>query len=656
MSRIMRERRSGRLVVVVALLWGIFSVSSSVEAQRNDVGVRIDEINVTWSILLRPSVGQSWVPLQVVLVNTSNRPRDLEIRLKTAKSELQSEYSSWSVQLDAGATRSRILPAYVGGAEIIRVYLQIFESGRPLHRDLIEATAQSGRRALGTTVVRKLSGVDPDVLVGNRPQMPQQTVNAMLVCKDVNVANRMAGDYRNAVAASAGFGTRRDPRSVETSVVNLPESLPEAIEAYEAVDRVFLCGIEPEDLSLLQARTLKRFVQSGRVVWLIPDSKGRGYGWVIPPDQIKVELRQSARGEIRVWAAANEVGVSDPAEPDEVLIYADGLGEWRRIASVGRFPYPFVADLVWDWYCELMSPADDRGGDRAGFVSWHETVDDIIRKRPNPLFVFTLIVIYLIVVGPLLFWVTRRRGRPLSVLWWQPLIVVLFLGLILGVGYLQFGTSARSYETVVLFQPGGSDWAYGQTLHTLYNPRQRSLDLDARGGELLFPLNLSSVSTRPAWHLGDSGWTLLNYSIGEWSYAHFLSSRPVDLGGSIRAERIRKRLPNSDVEVPGLRVNNDSAFQIERVFDRIDDRLWEFEGMIAPGEQAEFYVDDDRRARTVFDRDPSVPRSLLSQLARADFIAELNSEDWRRRVDPELAIVESESITRSAFVVAVIEP
>lgn len=637
------------MVVVLVMILGL---ERPAEAQ-----ISFRDIYVDWSeIVFRPAAHQSWVPVTIVLGNNSDQLREIEVRLSGAAAEAEGERVAWRVTLGPNETQRRILPAYVGNAPLIEVYLRLLEDGKPLNRDRIalhSLASPASRRKMGTTLLRRLSGVDPGLLVGDRPQMPQQEVNALIVAPDNIVGRQVRDAYSRAVAVgSVGLRARDEPRKAETSLVLDLTSLPVALEAYEVIDRVILCGVEPEDLGARQAEVLRDFVRAGRVVWLVPDGRGRGVEWVLPKDRYSVG--REVRGDRELWVARDDPGVADPAEPQRVLIYSDGLGEWRRLASTDN-SYPFVADLVWDWYCELGSVADDSEASRPGFSEWHRSVDEAVRNPPNPLYVFGLIVAYLIVIGPALFWFARRRRNVLSVLWWQPAIVVVFVGVILAIAYVQFGSSARSYETAVLFQPRHSSWASAQTLRTIYNPTRGEVDLRLEDGSLPFPRDLSSSRSRPEWSLTEAGWLLSKFVIGEWSYAHFVSGDTKDLGGPLRSESVRRQREASDVEVPGLRVENRSRIRVNRFFARIDGRLWRFDRSIDPGGSVEVYTDEDDVARQLLEREPSVPRAVLENLERAQLVAELDAESWSSYCGAvfESGAPEPEVEQRHAFLVVV---
>jgi hypothetical protein len=288
-----------------------------------------------------------------------------------------------------------------------------------------------------------------------------------------------------------------------------------------------------------------------------------------------------------------------------VRVYPEGLGEWRRLTTFG-YPNTLFDDdgsdpAVRRVHAVPFWETNARMG--RGFTgypgltptreaaAWYEAVDYLYRSGVEPVLVFVIIAVYLLVVGPGLFLVLRRLGRLIWLLWLQPVVVIVFLVATIMIGYITFGVLSTSWQTVLVYQDENSDWGAGLALLTRYNPGAGSGGVETGDGSLpCFLVREAGGFRNQTWRIDDRGRRLEEIVFPQWSWSHFVSRGPVELRGALRIretyEAPRENEPAQPLEV--YEVTNEYPFPVTDFTLWRSKGLLRFRGEIAPGETRSF--------------------------------------------------------------------
>lgn len=220
--------------------------------------------------------------------------------------------------------------------------------------------------------------------------------------------------------------------------------------------------------------------------------------------------------------------------------------------------------------------------------------------NPGIWFIGGLSGLYILISGPGLYYWLRRRDRLPWFVGVQPVVVVVFVGLIYLVGATTRGVLTQSRMLTVVHHRVGEPWQYREAYAGLLSSRDTVYDVTATGGGWLRPVFRSRgeelLATRRMRHVSASGpdpaTRLEEVPLEIWQRALFHLQRLERPAGSVHLE----------VEDPGedgrreslrLRVVNETSLDLESVLVRPlpGDRLAWLEGPIAAGESREFRLE-----------------------------------------------------------------
>lgn len=528
----MSRRSAGSFARHGLLLGSIFIVAaSSLFAQERFAGIQLS----TERLFPSQQVGP-WVPLQLEVANLTPESRRLEIEIVSRGRRGLLTPVRWEVSLSPSAVKHEILPCFVP-----------YSSTGWNEAEVI--VSEGGRRISPSNVARVSlrTGVVPNPTTSVLVVYPEQGF-------EINPVRRAFDDL---------FGT--------VELVALPrERVPTNAEVYSAIRHVVLQGIEPEDLSASQREALRRAVRSGVIAWILPGNSGEGNGWVLEPgaEPIPIQRREWSGKSADVFLRENEddeTGIEPlryrPTELRDcpfpvVLDYPDGLGHWCRVTIPGETPFFDASVEPWSQKFPLVRAGVTQWGGWAR-LAWVSALDGYYRQEVSLEVVFLLILSYLFIVGPGLFFVLKRKGRLIWLLWLQPLVVCLFVLLVYLVGYLNFGIPSASHQTWVVHQPDGKDWGYGASILSHYNSVARTRDVSADGGALPTMVPFGEAGRQQSWRIDPvDGNVLEDFYFPTWSLTHFSTEGPVHLGGQISVQRVQ-------VEgEPGFEVHNGLPFSV----------------------------------------------------------------------------------------------
>jgi hypothetical protein len=108
-------------------------------------------------------------------------------------------------------------------------------------------------------------------------------------------------------------------------------------------------------------------------------------------------------------------------------------------------------------------------------------------RLPSTAVLLLLVALYIVVVGPLNFWLLRRAGR-VELAWvTTPLIVVAFLLVAYGASFVLRGTSARITQLTVVQGVSGADRGQATSFLAVFSPQRRSFNVGFPTNSLVTP-------------------------------------------------------------------------------------------------------------------------------------------------------------------------
>lgn len=450
----------------------------------------------------------SWVPVQVEIENLAQRFRRLEVRLTTVASFKQREPVVWELELSPGARKLAVLPAYLPASRFLEGLVEIYEDG---------------------------------ALVWNEQTFPLRTG-----ARQSPVANCLVivpGDQVPSDVIEEAF--RRTHTKADLHRVSR-EFVPTSPEIYQSIQHVVLYQVAAADFSAAQRQAIVQAVRSGTQAWVVPGKAGEGNDWLEPrAGNFERTPRRSPLGQD--FDAFLVPGNSDPGRRVDassvhrsrdfpsVLYYPEGLGGWFRFTTTGVLPIvPRTKPRLGSKDFSLSRTHDDSWRRDTSSFAWLDSLDRVYRKEVRLELVFILIATYLFVIGPGLFFLLRRKGKLIWLLWLQPLVVVLFLLGVYLVGYLNFGIPSASYETLVVKQPEGSQWGYGTAIASEYNSIARPRDVESKSGLLPIALQQGKEGRSQSWRITADGTSYLQgFYFPTWSLLHFQTQGPLLLSGEL---------------------------------------------------------------------------------------------------------------------------
>jgi len=201
--------------------------------------------------------------------------------------------------------------------------------------------------------------------------------------------------------------------------------------------------------------------------------------------------------------------------------------------------------------------------------------------------VIFLVVLYLVLVGPINYFVLRRLDmRALSIAT-VPLLAAVFVLLTFAVGYIARGVTTVGRRLSVAVAYSGSSRAECVTSQSVFPAGSMLVDVGTEGRGLVCPLTETVLGGQqePAFARQlDSGYTLERHPMSMWRMAHFEAVSSLRLGGPVLLESLPGTGPGGQER---FRLDNRSSVSLENVFVHLPPNRYAWVGELPKGRKHE---------------------------------------------------------------------
>ena len=338
------------------------------------------------------------------------------------------------------------------------------------------------------------------------------------------------------------------------------ERLPDNLRGYDACDVVIVQQPDESSLEPAQARALDVWVRLGGLVVVMPTGGsdavfgnalvkgllGDRIGPTVVDDKLEfgplraVDPAQT-RWEASVGASAPWPGKSPlvgldpvPAELgrglrriESVREVSPGTSQTRRLymelphgrGAIGILTFDSRAwledqrnhQLLRDLWGTLVRWRLERGASRLQRQWSQSRSDAVVRELRDESrdiglsFLIGLIVVYLLLVGPVLYFYLKRRGRLLALVWAEPLVALVYVGVVFAVGYLTKGVLTKTEQWTLYKQIEGEPLGSRESYLSLFAADEGDYQVEAPTADFLMTVNAREGKQSPALVLTSDG-------------------------------------------------------------------------------------------------------------------------------------------------------
>jgi len=207
-------------------------------------------------------------------------------------------------------------------------------------------------------------------------------------------------------------------------------------------------------------------------------------------------------------------------------------------------------------------------------------------------FITGLVVAYLLLVGPGLYLYLKQKNRLPAVIWVEPLVVVLYLGVIFGTAYITKGVLTKTRLWTFLVQSAADPYMRRHSYLTIYSGADATYGITCPSGAVVHPMFLNQNDERPIEIVkaADGSAAVRGFRLAHWEQGHLANLDFVDHGGAgLSVERIGAEGAAAD-EVRGFRVTSSLAWPILEGYIAWEGEARPF-GRIDPGQSIEVPVE-----------------------------------------------------------------
>lgn len=540
---------------------------------------------------------------------------------------------------------------YFRAGQWIPIQIQVSNDGAGFSGRLTVRPETSGRAVSSaySTPIDLPTGSDKTVFLYIQAQSTASTVLIELIDDEgVRVTDQAVGltsiDPRDAlhmVVSGTGASTIPLNSVVQAGYIARQarwevDNIPTDVSALMSIDTLILYDVQSDELTVDQLETLEAWVAIGGHMIVVGGpswaSTSSGFSADFLPfmpnssqniDDISVManyLADDTELSTRTFVATGDI--SDNAS---VLVETeDGLPLYiRRELGTGNIDFLAVDPTLeplrsWDnlnsfWFTMLSNPAPEPGWQR-GFIDLQDAARSLailpnIELLPPVMSMILFIAGYILLIGPLNYFVLSRIGRRAWGWVTIPLFIMAFTLLAWNVGFNLRGSDIIVSRLFVVQSFSDTDIAYQEELVGVLSPRREIYDITAPEGstfEILpgveddspFSANVSrttaEISQGQTFAVNDipiDGGIFANFALTSITTAPDISgSATISYLPTLVADDLRDNLPNAQ-SIRGF-VRNDSDIVLEDVIIMTRNRFYRVEGDLEAGDVLDFDTDD----------------------------------------------------------------
>jgi hypothetical protein len=149
-------------------------------------------------------------------------------------------------------------------------------------------------------------------------------------------------------------------------------------------------------------------------------------------------------------------------------------------------------------------------------------------------FLVALIGAYLLLVGPGLYFLLRRWNRLPAVIWAEPLLVLLYLGVIFGTAYITKGVLTKTRIWTFISQREGEALAVRESYLTVFSADDALYRISSPRGMILQPIFKNEKEEQPVAlsRASQGGLMLEDFKLGHWQQGHLVNVEVLDFEGT----------------------------------------------------------------------------------------------------------------------------
>jgi hypothetical protein len=152
-------------------------------------------------------------------------------------------------------------------------------------------------------------------------------------------------------------------------------------------------------------------------------------------------------------------------------------------------------------------------------------------------FLIGLIVVYLLLAGPGLYFILKRANRMASLVWAEPLLAAVYVGIIFATGYLSKGVITKTELWTVFSQRQGDSLAVRESYLSIFSGADEEYTIHSPRGAFLAPIFANLTEAEKADGSGlrlrsapRGGYSLEGYRLSLWEQGYALNAAVEDLG------------------------------------------------------------------------------------------------------------------------------
>jgi hypothetical protein len=150
-------------------------------------------------------------------------------------------------------------------------------------------------------------------------------------------------------------------------------------------------------------------------------------------------------------------------------------------------------------------------------------------------FLVALIVFYLVLVGPVLYFLLKRKNRLLDLIWAEPLLALVYVGVVFATGYLTKGVLTKTQLWTLIKQVEGEDLGARESYLAIFSGDEADYTIRAPHGDFLISVAANAKEARQAKTVVVSeargGHALEDYRLELWQQGYAVNGEFVEFSG-----------------------------------------------------------------------------------------------------------------------------